>query len=178
MLSAILLTLAQSAAPATGPAAIPPLEEAREQIATNDAELFWAAFEGCEPRAIEDLLTEDFRMLHDLAGLAVRNRDAFLESMAEQCAARLPGGANEGYKNRRLLVPGTRQVTPLGDWGVLERGYHTFHEWQGEELGWVQTGGARYIHVWRWMPDEARFRLQESISVDHGAMEPYPSFEE
>ena len=170
MLSAILLTLAQAAEPAV----IPPLEEAREQIIAQDAELFWNAFEGCNARGVEDLLTEDFRMIHDLGGLVSSNRDAFVSDIARNCAARAPGGANEGYKNRRLAVPGSRSVTPLGEWGVLERGMHTFHEWRGEEAGWEQTGGARYIHVWQWMPDEGRFRLKESLSVDHGAAAPYP----
>ncbi len=170
MLSAILLTLAQSAAPAP----IPSLEDAREQIIAQDAELFWNAFEGCNARGVEDVLTEDFRMIHDLGGLVSNDRDTFVAEIARQCALRAPGARNEGYKNRRLAVPGSRTVTQLGEWGVLERGMHTFHEWRGDETGWVQTGGARYIHVWEWMPGEARFRLKESLSVDHGPAAAYP----
>ena len=170
MLSAILLTLAQSAEPA----AIPSLDRATEQVIAQDAELFWNAFEGCNARAVEDVLTDDFRMLHDLGGLVADSRDSFVGAIAEQCAARLPGGANEGYKNRRLSVPGSRMVTPLGEWGVLERGFHTFHEWRGPDDGWEQVGGARYIHVWEWMPGEGAFRLKESLSIDHGAAAAYP----
>lgn len=173
MLASLALLLAQPAA-AQSPAPIPPLDEASKQVIRQDAELFWAAFEGCDPQALEPLLTEDFRMLHDLGGLAVRDRASFITSMEEQCANREPGGQYEGYKNRRLAVPGSRTVTPLGEWGVLERGMHTFHEWRGEEKGWEQTGGARYIHVWQWMPEEGRFRLDESLSIDHGAAVPYP----
>lgn len=147
---------------------IPSLEDAKQQIAASDAALFQAAFEGCEPAKLLDLLAEDYRMIHDLGGLVAADRAAFVGNLEQQCAARETGGANEGYKNRRQLVPGSRRVTPLGQWGVLERGWHTFHEWRGSELGWVQTGGARYIHVWRWMPSEGKFRLLESISVDHG----------
>ncbi len=147
---------------------IPSLEEATQQIVVSDAALFQAAFEDCDPARLLDLLAEDYRMIHDLGGLVAPDRAAFVGNLEQQCAARKPGGANEGYKNRRQIVPGSRSVTPLGQWGVLERGWHTFHEWRGEELGWVQTGGARYIHVWRWMPSEGKFRLQESISVDHG----------
>ncbi len=175
MLSAVLLSpllaLAQ-AAPAS--ATIPAIDEAREQVIASDAELFWNAFEGCNARAVEDLITDDFRMIHDLGGLVAADGDSFIGIIAEQCAARGPGGANEGYKNRRLSVPGSRTVTPLGEWGVLERGFHTFHEWSGEEQDWQQVGGARYIHVWQWMPDEGRFRLKESLSIDHGAAVPYP----
>ena len=173
MLSALALVIAQPAAVEPS-VPIPPLAEAQAQIERLDAKLFWAAFEGCEPQQIEALLTEDFRMLHDLAGLAAPSRTAFVANFEQQCAARAEGGEDEGYKNRRLLVPGSRTITPLGQWGMLERGYHTFHEWRGEEQGWVQTGGARYIHVWRWMATEGAFRLQESISVDHGSAPAYP----
>ncbi|WP_298471285.1 DUF4440 domain-containing protein [uncultured Erythrobacter sp.] len=173
MFSAIALMLAQ-AAPATEPPPIPSIEDARVQIAELDSRLFWAAFEGCEPDELGGILAEDFRMLHDLGGLAVPSRDAFLASIAQQCADREPDGANPGYKNRRLLVPGSRTVTPLGEWGVLERAHHTFHEWRGGDKGWEQVGGARYIHVWQWIAEEGRFRLAESLSIDHGAAEPYP----
>ncbi|QFT76650.1 DUF4440 domain-containing protein [Erythrobacter sp. THAF29] len=164
MFATTLIAMAQAAAP------IPPIEEARAQIEARDAALFWAAFEGCDANALESLLTEDYRMLHDLAGLAVPNRAAFVENMQQQCKSR----EASGYRNRRLLVPGSRSVTPLGDWGVLERGWHTFSEWRGEEVGWVQTGGAQYWHVWRWEGEEGAFRLAESISVDHGAAPAYP----
>lgn len=185
MLSTLALLFVQTAPDVPPPAPIPPIEEATKQVIANDAALFWAAFEGCTPDRLEGLLTEDFRMLHDLGGLAVPSRDAFIDGMRSQCAAREEGGSQEGYKNRRLVVPGSRTVTPLGDWGVLERGMHTFHEQRMRPAGaygaddpggptWVQVGGARYIHVWRWVADEGRFRLDESISVDHGAAEPYP----
>ncbi|WP_379553520.1 DUF4440 domain-containing protein [Qipengyuania sp. DGS5-3] len=185
----LALALAQTASTVSAtppePAPIPQLEEATKQVIAQDAELFWAAFEGCNARAVEDLLTDDFRMIHDLSGLVADNRDSFVASIAQQCAAREPGGANPGYKNRRLSVPGSRTVTPLGQWGVLERGMHTFHELRQRPAGhygvddpggpsWVQVGGARYIHIWQWMANEGQFRLAESISVDHGAAAIYP----
>lgn len=140
-------------------------------IAEHDARLFWAAFEGCDVDALAPLLGDDFRMVHDLAGLAVPNRDAFLRGMAEQCDARQPGGDNAGYKNRRLVTPGSRRVQALGDWGALEEGHHSFFELQSDGH-WKLTGGARYIHVWEWK--EGSFVLSESISVDHDAVMPYP----
>ncbi|EAQ28826.1 hypothetical protein NAP1_14543 [Erythrobacter sp. NAP1] len=183
MITALALLIAQSAAPA--PAPIPPLDTARETIAAQDGALFWAAFEGCDGEKVRRYVTDDFRMIHDLGGLVVEGGDAFAGQIAQSCNDREEGGPQEGYLNRRLLVPGTRQVTPLGDWGVLERGWHTFHERRMRPAGtydandpggptWVQVGGARYIHVWRWMSEEGRFRLAESISVDHGAAPAYP----
>ncbi|MBW0144229.1 DUF4440 domain-containing protein [Sphingomicrobium clamense] len=140
-------------------------------IARRDAALFYAAFEGCDADALSGYIADDFRMVHDLAGLAVPDKAAMIEGTRERCAARLPGGAQEGYANRRLFVPGSRRVQRLGDWGALEEGHHTFHERRADGT-WELTGGARYIHVWQWTGEE--FVLSESISVDHGAAAPYP----
>ncbi|WP_370191014.1 DUF4440 domain-containing protein [Qipengyuania sp.] len=181
-LAAVALLLAQ--APAAVPAASPALQpmpggEALEaQIAASDARLFWGFFEGCDPDAVAPLIHPDFRMLHDLAGEALSSAAQMLEQSRVECAKRAPGGENEGYRNRRLHVPGSRRVQALGTWGALEEGRHAFYEWRstlnGGAGGWELTGGARYIHVWQWMPGEGRFRLLESLSVDHGAALPYP----
>ena len=181
MLSALLLSLAQTAAPVPAPS----IEEAQDLIAARDAQLFYAAFEGCDPAQVGDVLAEDFRMIHDLGGEVATSRAQFVEEMERQCAAREPGGRNEGYKNRRLIVPGSVTVTPLGQWGVLQRGHHTFQELRMRPAGvygegdpggptWVQTGGAYFINVWQWNAARGVFEMQETISVDHDAAPAYP----
>ena len=172
MLTAAFALLALQAAAAPPP--MPQGDELRARIASADAALFWAAFEGCDPAALEDLLLPDFRMLHDQSGLAVADRSGFIASLKTQCAERGPGGKNPGYKNRRLAVPGTRVVRRMGDWGALEEGAHAFYEWRGDSRGWEMVGGARYMHAWQWLPGEGRFRLSQSYSYDHGAASPYP----
>jgi hypothetical protein len=173
-LTAATLVLAQAAASQRMPTG----EALEQQVAANDARLFWGFFEGCDPDTVAPLIHPDFRMLHDLAGEALASGAQMIEQSREECAKRAPGGANAGYKNRRLLVPGSRRIQKLGDWGVLEEGLHTFSEWRAAlndgAGGWEMTGGARYIHVWQWMPDEGRLRLLESLSVDHGAAALYP----
>ncbi|MEM6475552.1 MAG: DUF4440 domain-containing protein [Pseudomonadota bacterium] len=182
MLTALALALTQPAAgPAPEPpqpAPIPSLEDATKRIAKRDAAMFWYAFEGCDAGEVRKRITDDFRMVHDQAGIVADSGDAFAGMLSEQCVARAEGGSQAGYKNRRLLVPGSDSVTPLGEWGVLHRGWHTFHEWRGDPaeggVGWVQTGGARFLNLWRWMPEEGTFRMQETISIDHGAAGEYP----
>ncbi|MGN6288418.1 MAG: DUF4440 domain-containing protein [Sphingopyxis terrae] len=161
-------------AAAAQPALMPTGTALDAAIAANDARLFWAVFEGCDPAALPDLLTPDYRMLHDKGGLAIADRADFVASMEKNCAARAPGGAQAGYRNRRLLVPGSRVIRALGDWGALEEAAHVFFEWNAKDARWDLVGGARYMHVWQWMPAEARFRLSESLSYDHGAAAPYP----
>lgn len=162
------------AAALAAPGAMPTGDTLAAQIADRDAQLFWAVFEGCRPQALDDLLLPDYRMLHDKDGRAIAGHAAFVASMEAQCAARAPGGANAGYRNRRMLVPGSRVIRALGDWGALEEASHIFFEWNAKANRWDMVGGARYMHVWQWMPAEARFRLSESLSYDHDAAAPYP----
>lgn len=165
---------APAAAPAPQPAAMPTGEALAAQIADNDARLFWAVFEGCDAAALPDLLTPDYRMLHDKDGLAIPDRASFVAGVEKRCAERAPGGADAGYRNRRQIVPGSRTVRALGSWGALEEASHIFFEWNAKAARWDMVGGARYMHVWQWMPAEGRFRLSESLSYDHGAAAPYP----
>lgn len=181
MLTAFALVLAQ-AAPA---APMPEFADAKERIEARDAELFWYAFEGCDATEVRARITDDFRMVHDQGGLVATNADAFTAMIAEGCKARAKGGPNEGYKNRRQLVPGTEAITPLGNWGMLHRGEHTFHELRQRPAGvygegdpggptWVMTGGARFINIWQWDGERGQFVMQETISVDHGSARNYP----
>ena len=160
LVTALLLAQAPAAA-VPAPQPMPTGDALEKRIVANDARLFWGFFEGCDPDAVSDLIHPDFRMLHDLVGMPLSSGAQMIEQSRRNCADRAPGGKNAGYRNRRLLVPGSRRIQKLGDWGVLEEGHHTFHEW-------------RYIHSWQWMPEEGRFRLLESLSIDHGPAVPYP----
>jgi hypothetical protein len=173
LLFAAALATATPAAPAA-PAAMPTGEALTAEIVDNDARLMWAVFEGCQPQALTGLLLPDFRMLHDKGGLALADRAAFVASLEKQCAARRPGGEQAGYKNRRQIVPGSRIVRAIGDWGALEEASHVFFEWNAKANRWDMVGGARYMHLWQWIPAEGRFRLSQSYSYDHAGAEPYP----
>ena len=188
MLTAIALLLAQSPAAATPVVPMPELAEAKEQIKRQDAQMFWYAFEGCDAEEVRTRISDDFRMVHDLGGLVAEGGDVFTAIIADGCAARAEGGRNEGYKNRRHLVPGTDRITMLGDWGMLHRGQHTFHELRQRPAGtygqddpggatWVMTGGAAFINVWQWDGERGTFVMQETISIDHGGAQPYPPVE-
>ncbi|MCA8888104.1 MAG: DUF4440 domain-containing protein [Parvularculaceae bacterium] len=159
---------------ATAPMPMPTGDELRQRIEEADAKLFWAAFEGCDADALAQIITPEFRMLHDLGGLAIESGAQMVDDARENCAARGPGGENEGYKNRRQITPGTRVVRALGDWGALEEAAHAFFEWRQSSQSWELVGGARYMHLWRWMPGEGQFRLDQSYSYDHGAALKYP----
>src|SRR3546814_20470984 len=105
---------------------------------------------------LAEVLAPGFAMYHDRNGKVAGSRDAFVAIIAEQCEARAPGGVNKGYRNRRELVPGSRVVRRLGDWGALEEASHIFYEWRaggaGEPAHWELVGGAPYLHHWPWTP--------------------------
>lgn len=144
-------------------APIPQFDDTATLIVEADRALFHEAFGGCDIDKLRTLFDDDFRMLHDQAGLVADSADAFVGSIAETCATRDPAV----YANKRKHVDGSRRVQYLGSWGVLEEGLHTFHESQNGGP-FQAVGRARYIHTWRWTGE--RFVLLESLSVDH---EPY-----
>ena len=170
----LFLAAALGTTPPVAATPMPTGEALTAQIGAHDARLFWAVFEGCDAGALPDLLAPEFRMIHDKGGLAEPSRDAMVADVAKSCANRQPGGTQAGYKNRRLLVPGSHRVRAMGDWGALEEGAHVFFEWNARETRWDMVGGAHYMHLWQWMPAEARFRLSQSYSYDHAGAAPYP----
>jgi hypothetical protein len=171
-MSLLALVIFASAAGAAAP--MPEGEALNAAIEQADAALFWAAFEGCDAAALEGILAPEYRMIHDLGGLAIPSRQSMVDQFTEECAARAPGGKNAGYKNRRRLTPGSRVVRKMGDWGALEEGAHVFFEWRSKTKEWALVGGAHYMHVWKWEAAEGKFRLSESLSYDHGAASAYP----
>ncbi|WP_447760958.1 DUF4440 domain-containing protein [Sphingopyxis panaciterrae] len=180
LLAAALTATTPAAAPATSapatpaPAPMPTGEALTRQIAENDARLFWAAFEGCDPAALPDLLAPEFRMIHDRGGLSAKDAADMVAGLERQCARRRPGGEQAGYRNRRQIVPGSRIIRAMGDWGALEEASHIFFEWNPAAKRWDMVGGAKYMHLWQWIPAEHRFRLSQSYSYDHAGAEPYP----
>ena len=63
---------------------------------------------------------------------------------------------------RRDLVPGSLEVHPLGDFGVLEICKHRFCHW---ENGREDCGTFKNIMIWR--NDNGRWRVSRVISYDH-----------
>ncbi|WP_422060104.1 DUF4440 domain-containing protein [Sphingopyxis sp.] len=169
---ALLIAAALSAATPAAP--MPTGDTLATRIADQDARLFWAVFEGCDAKALPDLLAPEFRMIHDKGGLAEASPAAMVADVAKSCARRQAGGDMAGYRNRRLLVPGSRTIRAMGDWGALEEAAHVFFEWNAKEGRWDMVGGAHYMHLWQWMPAEGRFRLSQSYSYDHDGAAPYP----
>jgi Domain of unknown function (DUF4440) len=98
--------------------------------------------------------TQDLEFYHDKGGLA-----GFDSTMAG--FTRLFTG-HETADMRREIVPGTLEVHPLGDFGLLEICQHRFcHTENGKE----NCGTFKNIMVWR--KQGASYKVSRVISYDH-----------
>lgn len=128
-------------------------------IAKADAELFAAVFDRCDVDAIEAMLTDDFRFVHDKEGESSRAK--FLEDERGHCA-RLKTG--EDFPARRELVPGSLEVWPIDKYGALETGVHRFYaRLPGKPEQLTETGNFMIL----WKQVGGKWLMAESISYGH-----------
>lgn len=156
-----LILLAAAAAPVTLPAP----EQLAEQVRAADQELF-ALFFGvkCEPGKLRALITDDFEMYHDKAGVIATDADQFMAQYAEACAARAKPDA---WFSRRALVPSSLHIDPVSGFGAIEDGDHDFYERHGPDAPETLAGHAHFTHLWQLTP--SGWRLKRVFSYSHRA---------
>lgn len=122
-------------------------------IAALDSALF-SALNAHAATALGSWFTPDLEFYHDKGGLA-----GFDSTMAGfQRMFTNPATADM----HREMVPGTLEVHPLGDFGLLEICQHRFcHTENGQE----ECGTFKNIMVWR--KDGAGYKVSRVISYDH-----------
>jgi hypothetical protein len=158
LLAAFIILAALSEAMPEGPA----LEAS---IKARDAELFDLLFQGCDPKRLAALLTDDFEMYHDRGGLVATSAAPFVEQYARDCAKR---SKPDEWRSRRELVPGTLKVWPVPGFGAIEDGEHVFYERKGDGPE-KKVGRARFTQAWQWGP--GGWRLARVFSYDHSAID-------
>ena len=141
--------------------AIPEGPALQESIAARDAEFFDLVFEGCDPKRLATMLTDDFEMYHDKGGLVATAAAPFVEQYTKTCEERAKPDA---WRSRRELVPGTMKVWPVPGFGAIEDGEHVFYERKGDGPE-KKVGRARFTQAWKWTPEG--WRLARVFSYDH-----------
>jgi ketosteroid isomerase-like protein len=122
-------------------------------ITALDSAMF-AAFNAHDTAALGSWFTSDLEFYHDKGGLA-----GFDSAMAG--FTRL-FTQPETADMRREMVPGTLEVHPLGDLGLLEICQHRFcHTENGQEV----CGTFKNIMVWR--KEGTSYKVSRVISYDH-----------
>jgi len=118
-----------------------------------DSALF-AAFNAHDADRLGTFFTPDLEFYHDKGGLA--GYDSTLAGFS-----RLFTQAATADKQREL-VPGTLEVYPLGDFGLLEICQHRFCH---TENGTRECGTFKNIMVWR--KEATGYKVSRVISFDH-----------
>jgi hypothetical protein len=130
------------------------------QLQAADSLLFEESFNRCNLAAIEPIIHPDLEFLHDKGG--VSDREGFFKAVKENICS------SPDFKPIRKLVPGSLEVFPLYDNGVLyaaiQMGRHDFYiQEPGKPLR--LTNHARFIHTWFW--EDGRWQLKRVLSYDH-----------
>ena len=122
-------------------------------IAALDSAMF-AAFNAHDAAVLGTWFTQDLEFYHDKSG-----RDDYDSTMAGFTRLFIQP---ETADMRREIVPGTLEVHPLGDFGLLEICQHRFcHSENGSE----ECGTFKNIMVWR--KEGAGYKVSRVISYGH-----------
>ncbi len=122
-------------------------------IAALDSAMF-ASFNAHDAAALGRWFTPDLEFYHDKSGLA-----GYDSTMAGFTRLFIQSGTADML---REIVPGTLEVHPLGDFGLLEICQHRFcHTENGQE----ECGTFKNIMVWR--KEGASYKVSRVISFDH-----------
>ncbi|HYM19858.1 MAG TPA: nuclear transport factor 2 family protein [Candidatus Kapabacteria bacterium] len=126
---------------------------------SNDSLLFNVGFNTADTSQFEDLLSDNFEMYHDEAGI-IPSKRALIASIKNL--------GKMDYKPRRKLVEGSLEVFQLMKNGILYGAIQTGeHQFYGIEKGKPEylTSKARFTHVW--LLENGKWKLSKALSYDH-----------
>ncbi|MEO8002174.1 MAG: nuclear transport factor 2 family protein [Arenimonas sp.] len=131
-----------------------------KDIMDLDSQIFEQGFNQCKPGVFEKYTANDLEFFHDTGG--TQNRAEFLQAVKKNICS------NPNGKPIRSLVPGSSQVFPLENNGVLygavQMGIHRF-DTKGADITKEGYTLAKFTHVW--LIRDGQWQLKTSISYDH-----------
>lgn len=131
-------------------------------IKTGDSLIFDIGFNTCNLAPYDDIFADDFHFYHDKGGVTV-GKAAFIKDMQN-------GICKQENKVERFLVPGTLQVFPMYNKGVLygaiENGDHVFYITEKGKARY-QDGVAKFTILWLFV--DGKWKATEALSYDHRA---------
>ena len=133
--------------------------------------LFWQAYNHCDTQKMGTFLAEDVEFYHDKGGPNM-GRNAVLASFQKNLCT-----DPDSFHLRRVAVPGSVQVFPMRDngvvYGAVLSGQHEFYIVLRGKHEFVD-GLARFTHLW--LLRDGQWRMARVLSYDHGPA-PYVSQE-
>lgn len=122
-------------------------------ITALDSAMF-AAFNAHDAAALGTWFTPDLEFYHDKGGLA--GYDSTMAGFTRLFTQ------SETADIRREIVPGSMEIYPIGDFGLLEICQHRFCH---TENGKQDCGTFKNIMIWR--KEDASYKVSRVISFDH-----------
>ncbi len=122
-----------------------------DEILTMDTKLFHA-FNQCDLKTTGELFSQDLEFYHDLGGLS--NYQQTMKVSKENCDRKL------GL--RRTLTKEGMAVYPIGSYGAIHKGRHTFCH---IENGVNDCGTFEFVHVWERQGEG--WKVKRVISYGH-----------
>lgn len=135
-------------------------EKLFKDVMELDSHLFDEAFNQCKLNVLDKYISPDLEFFHDKGG--TQNRAQFFEAIKKNICS------NPDGKPIRTLVPGSSQVFPLENNGVLygavQMGVHRF-DTKGADVAVEGYTIAKFTHVW--VIRNGQWQLKSAISYDH-----------
>ena len=131
-----------------------------KELEKQDSIFFNKSFNNCDIEFLEKAISNNLKFYHDQSGF--QNRTVFLENVKTNLCS------NFDKKPIRKLVPGTLEVFPLFNEGVLygaiQNGIHEFYIREPNKKD-VKTGSAKFTSVW--IKEGNAWLLETVLSYDH-----------
>ena len=109
-------------------------KELYDSIAALDS-IFFNAYNNCNLKILDSLLSEDLEFYHDKGGLSTSKKEIMKALENNICG-----------KVTRELLKGSIEVYQIKDFGAIEMGFHGFHNNQEKESG--PTHFSKFVHIW------------------------------
>ncbi|WP_435415677.1 nuclear transport factor 2 family protein [Polaribacter aestuariivivens] len=127
-------------------------------LKSKDSILFNNAFNNCNLKELQPMISADFEFYHDVGG--VQNKEQFFEAVKNNICAN-PGNHSRTLVNNSLEVFSMKKNGQL--YGAIQKGKHTFQEKQNGKL--ITVGIADFTHLW--ILENKIWKLKRVLSYNH-----------
>ncbi|RYF99431.1 MAG: nuclear transport factor 2 family protein [Chitinophagaceae bacterium] len=140
-------------------------EEQLSQTILHLDSLFWNAYNSCDDVKSRVFFADDLEFYHDKGGIT-NGLERLIETFRNNLCS------TEGFRIRRVAVPGTLKVYPMHNadtlYGAILSGDHVFYvtdKGKPERL----DGKAKFTHLW--LLQNGAWKMKRILSYDHGPAE-------
>ncbi|QOD61888.1 nuclear transport factor 2 family protein [Polaribacter haliotis] len=127
-------------------------------LKSKDSTIFENAFNNCNLKKLEPIISDNFEFYHDIGG--IQNKEQFLEAVKNNICSKPDNHARNLVENS-LEVFSMKKKGQL--YGAIQKGKHTFQEKQNGKL--TTVGIADFTHLW--ILENKIWKLKRVLSYNH-----------